>query len=114
MDFSSIFDFFRQAFWIIFVLALMLTLYLYFNQENMIFPTSINGMKYPHDNPDPYKNPLQLGLKYKEVKTKTKDNINLVGWLVYGEEYTKNKTLLYFHENAGSKFISIIIIFNSN
>jgi hypothetical protein len=46
-------------------------------------------------------------LRYKEVKTKTLDNINLVGWLVYKEENTKRRTLLYFHENAGSKFIII-------
>ena len=69
----------------------------------MIFPTSINGMQYPEQNPDPYKSPLQLGLKYKEVRTKTKDNIKLAGWLVYKEENLKLPTLLYFHENAGSK-----------
>ena len=45
----------------------------------MIFPTSINGMKYPEDNPDPYKSPLQLGLRYKEVKVKTNDNFTLYG-----------------------------------
>ena len=110
MDLASIFNFLRQMFWIILVLVVLLTLYLYLNQENMIFPTSVNGMKYPEDNPDPYKSPLQLGLRYKEVKTKTLDNINLVGWLVYKEENTKRRTLLYFHENAGSKFIIIINI----
>ena len=77
----------------------------------MIFPTSINGMKYPKDNPDPYKSPLQLGLKYKEIKTITPDNIKLVGWLVYMEENKKNRTLLYFHENAGSKSQIILYIY---
>ena len=52
---------------------------------------------------DPYKSPLQLGLRYKEVKVKTNDNFTLYGWLVYLEENKKNRTLLYFHENAGSK-----------
>ena len=112
MDLSSIFAFFRQMFWVILVFVIMITLYMYFNQENMIFPTSINGMKYPYNNPDPYKSPLQLGLKYKEVKTKTFDNLNLVGWLVYGVENVKNKTLLYFHENAGSKLFFIINMTN--
>ena len=102
MDLSSIFTFLRQIFWLLIILVVFFTVYLYFNQENMIFATSINGMKYPEDNPDPYKSPIQLGLKYKEVKTKTKDNIKLVGWLVYKEENNKKPTLLYFHENAGS------------
>ena len=113
MDLASIFSFLRQIFWIILILVIFLTLYMYLNQENMIFPTSINGMKYPEDNPYPYKSPIQLGLNYKEVKTKTSDNIKLVGWLVYKEENIKKRTLLYFHENAGSKilftFIQIII-----
>ena len=103
MDLTSIFNFISQMFWIGLILVVIFTVYMYFNQENMIFPTSINGMKYPEDNPDPYKSPLQLGLKYKEVRTKTSDNITLVGWLVYLEENVKNKTMLYFHENAGSK-----------
>ena len=112
MDLTSIFNFINQMFWIGLILVLIFTVYMYFNQENMIFPTSLNGMKYPEDNPDPYKSPIQLGLKYKEVKTKTFDNLNLVGWLVYGVENVKNKTLLYFHENAGSKLILIINITN--
>lgn len=105
MDLSSIFTFLRQIFWLILILFIFFTVYMYLNQENMIFPTSINGMKYPEDNPDPYKSPLQLGLKYKEVKTKTSDDVKLVGWLVYIEDIIKMPTLLYFHENAGSKYI---------
>jgi len=72
------------------------------NQDNLIFPTVVNGLKYPEQNPDPWKSPLQLGLKYKEVTTRTKDNVKLVGWLVYQEENVKSRTLLYFHENAGN------------
>ena len=103
MDLSWIFDSLSQIIIFGVVITSLLIIYLYFKQENMIFPTSINGMKYPEDNPDPYKSPLQLGLKYKEIKTITPDNIKLVGWLVYMEENKKNRTLLYFHENAGSK-----------
>ena len=103
MDLNSIFNFFRSSIWFIAIIFIIFALMMYFNQDNLIFPTAVNGLKYPEDNPDPWKSPLQLGLKYKEIKTKTKDNIKLVGWLVYKEENTKKRTLLYFHENAGSK-----------
>ena len=111
MDLSWIFDSLSQIIIFGVVITSLLIIYLYFKQENMIFPTSINGMKYPEDNPDPYKSPLQLGLKYKEIKTITADNIKLVGWLVYMEENKKNRTLLYFHENAGSKSQIILYIY---
>ena len=111
MDLSWIFDSLSQIIIFGVVITSLLIIYLYFKQENMIFPTSINGMKYPTDNPDPYKSPLQLGLKYKEIKTITQDNIKLVGWLVYMEENKKNRTLLYFHENAGSKSQIILYIY---
>ena len=111
MDLSWIFDSLSQIIIFGVVITSLLIIFLYFKQENMIFPTSINGMKYPEDNPDPYKSPLQLGLKYKEIKTITPDNIKLVGWLVYMEENKKNRTLLYFHENAGSKSQIILYIY---
>ena len=104
MDFSWIFDSLSQIIFFGVIIISLMIVYLYFNQGNMLFPTSINGMKYPEDNPDPYKSPLQLGLKYKEIRAITPDNIKLVGWLVYMEENKKNRTLLYFHENAGSKY----------
>ena len=103
MDLSSILNFFRSSLWFIVVIFIAFAIMMYLNQDNLIFPTTINGLKYPEDNPDPWKSPLQLGLKYKEISTKTKDNIKLVGWLVYQEENKKSRTLLYFHENAGSK-----------
>ncbi len=103
MDLTSIFSFFRSAFWLFLVLFILFAVMMYMNQDNLIFPTVVNGLKYPEQNPDPWKSPLQLGLKYKEVTTRTKDNVKLVGWLVYQEENVKSRTLLYFHENAGSK-----------
>ena len=103
MDLSSIFSFFRSAFWLFLVLFILFAVMMYMNQDNLIFPTAVNGLKYPEDNPDPWKSPLQLGLNYKEVSTRTKDNLKLVGWLVYQQENVKSRTLLYFHENAGSK-----------
>ena len=105
MDLNSILNFLRSGFWGILVIFIAFVIMMYLNQDNLVFPTIVNGLKYPEDNPDGWKSPLQLGLKYKEVKTKTKDNIKLVGWLVYQEENVKTKTLLYFHENAGSKKI---------
>ena len=103
MDLTSIFSFFRSAFWLFLVLFILFAVMMYMNQDNLIFPTAVNGLKYPEDNPDPWKSPLQLGLNYKEVSTRTKDNLKLVGWLVYQQENVKSRTLLYFHENAGSK-----------
>ena len=66
MDLSWIFDSLSQIIIFGVVITSLLIIYLYFKQENMIFPTSINGMKYPEDNPDPYKSPLQLGLNTKK------------------------------------------------
>lgn len=103
MDLNSIFNFLRSGFWMLLIIFIAFLIMMYFNQDNLIFPTAVNGLKYPEDNPIGYKSPTDLGLRYKEITTKTKDNIKLVGWLVYQKEDTKNRTLLYFHENAGSK-----------
>ncbi len=75
---------------------------MYLKQDELIYPTVVNGFKIPEDNPDPFKSPTQFNLKYKEIKVRTIDNVTLFGWLVYKKD-TPNKTLLYFHENAGSK-----------
>ena len=103
MDLSSVFNFFRSVIWFVVIIFIIFALMMYFNQDNLIFPTAVNGLKYPEDNPDPWKSPLQLHLKYKDIQARTKDNIKLAGWLVYKEENAKKRTLLYFHENAGSK-----------
>jgi len=111
MDLTSIYNFFRSSVGILVIIFIIFAIMMYLNQDNLIFPTVVNGLKYPEENPDPWKSPLQLGLKYKEVQTRTKDNIKLVGWLVYGEENVKKRTLLYFHENAGSKYSNIYLNF---
>ena len=103
MDLYSIFNFFRSSLWIMLIMFILFAFMMYLKQDSLIFPTEVNGLKYPEDNPYPFNSPSHFGLKYKEIKTKTKDNINLVGWLVYQEEDKKFPTLLYFHENAGSK-----------
>ena len=100
---NSIFSFFRSTFGIIIIIFIIFCFIMYKNQDNLIFPTSVNGLQYPEDNPDPYKSPIQLGLRYKDIRAITSDGIKLAGWLVYREENKKQRTLLYFHENAGSK-----------
>ena len=102
---NSIFSFFRSTFGIIIIIFIIFCFIMYKNQDNLIFPTSVNGLQYPEDNPDGWKSPLQRGLKYRDISTKTKDGIKLAGWLIFQDENTKSPTLIYFHENAGSKLI---------
>ena len=40
---------------------------------------------------------------YKDVQIKTKDNELLHGWFLHQENSHNFKTIVYFHENAGSK-----------
>lgn len=58
------------------------------------------------DNPYGYRNPSEHGLKYKEVRIKTKDNLKLYGWFIYDKERAEKlkdfPTFIYFHENAGN------------
>ena len=56
----------------------------------------LNGIKFPEENPKPYQNPSQLNLLFKELKVKTKDNLTLLGWLVYKKEKTQLPTILHF------------------
>lgn len=103
MIFDTIFNIFRPIAYFILIIYVGVCILMYTKQDKLIFPTVVNEMKYPEDNPDPMKSPAQLNLKFKEVKTKTKDGLTLVGWFVYIEEDKPNRTMLYFHENAGSK-----------
>lgn len=107
LSFEDILSFSTKTVCVIASLFLLFALVMYLNQNSLIFPTSVNGMKYPEDNPDPYKSPLQLGLDYQEVSTTTSDGVKLVGWLVYKSDTPPRPTMLYFHENAGSKIYNI-------
>lgn len=100
---ESIINLFKVIFFMGIILFLAFSVLMYMNQDNLIYPTTLNGLKYPEDNPDPWKSPEQLGLKYINIITKTVDNKKLAGWLVYKEENVPKRTMLYFHENAGSK-----------
>lgn len=101
--FDSILNLFKTISIIVIIVFLLFAVFMYYNQDNLIYPTSLNGMKYPEDNPHPWNSPAQLGLNYKNITTKTSDNLKLAGWLVYKEENIPKRTMLYFHENAGSK-----------
>ena len=98
LSLDSLFTFFKQGFIIIFILFLIFALYMYFNQDSIIYVPEINGMVLPEDNPVPY----------KEVEIITKDKLRLYGWLTH-QENGPSKTMIYFHENAGSKLNNFYI-----
>jgi hypothetical protein len=104
MSLTIIFQFLKQSAVVLLLLFVVFALMMYLNQENIIYVPEVNGLKYPSNNPIPYQNPGQLNLNYKEVIIITKDKIKLFGWLIIKDE-KPNKTLIYFHENAGSKII---------
>lgn len=97
-----IFAFLKQSGVIILILFIVFALYMYLNQNNIIYVTETYGIKTPSSNPHPYQNPNQLEMEYKNVYIKTNDNLQLHGWLVYKKNKSPNKTLIYFHENAGN------------
>ena len=99
---NTIITFLKQSGIILLILFIIFILMMYLNQDHIIYVTEVNGLKYPSDNPFPYQNPSQFNLNYKEVIITTKDKIKLYGWLIYKEE-KPHKTMIYFHENAGSK-----------
>ena len=99
---SNIQSFFKQGLSLFVILSFSLLFYLYLNQGNMLFATSVGGTRYLEDNPDPYKSPSQLGLNFIDTTVETEDKVKLKGWLVYVLDI-RLPTLVYFHENAGSK-----------
>ena len=75
----------------IFVLVYFLILvFLYFYQRNLMYHPDENN--YFGD---------QLSVDIKKVKINTDDNIDLLGWY-HEKDIKKNKTILFFHGNAGS------------
>lgn len=98
---ESALNFFSQSAIVIAFLFLAIVLYLYFKQNDIIYPTSVNGLRYASDNPYPYQNPSQHNLKYENLYITTSDKIKLHGWIVFGER-VKKRTLIYFQENAGN------------
>ena len=69
---------------------LLILIFLYFNQRNLMYHPNENN--YSDD---------QLSVKIEKVKILTEDNIELIGWY-HNKDLKNNKTILYFHGNAGS------------
>ena len=106
---EQLFGLVKNVFTIGGIMFVFFVIYLYFNQDGMIYLPEVQGMcdKNIQNNPSMYKSPLEYNLKFKEVNITTKDGIKLYGWLVYlNENRLKNApTVVYFQENAGSKKI---------
>ncbi len=75
---------------IIFFLYFFVLVFLYFYQRNLLY----------HPNENNYSGDKIL-VDIKEVRITTSDNIELLGWY-HEKNLKKNKTLVYFHGNAGS------------
>lgn len=75
-----------------------------------------------NENPFGYQNPQQQNMQYENLKITTNDKINLHGWFIKQADHLKRPTIIYFHENAGSKiffklnfvfFINILVLYHS-
>lgn len=50
-----------------------------------------------------YVSPEERGMKFKELRIKTADNLKLQGWFIHQHsEPEKQTTVVFFHENAGN------------
>jgi len=61
-----------------------------------------------NENPKTLRSPSEHNMSFRDVTIKTKDNEKLHGWFIYQENSHLSKTIVYFHENAGSKNIQIL------
>ena len=76
---------------IIFVLSLLLlNVWMYFQQPNMIF--------YPMR--ELYQTPADWGLDHEDITLNTADNVQLHGWYIPARQ--SEQVLLFFHGNAGN------------
>lgn len=73
----------------------------------MLYIPEIDGIcsKEIRLNPKGYRSPSEYGLLNDELRIKTSDNLTLYGWLVYlnNDTLKERPSIVYFHENAGSK-----------
>ncbi len=74
----------------IFVVYLVITLFLYFFQRNLLYYSTANN--YSGD---------RLVVLIEKVKIKTKDNIELLSWY-HKKNINDYKTILFLHGNAGT------------
>lgn len=54
-------------------------------------------------NPYGYQDPSQQDMPYEELNITTSDKVKLHGWLIKQADCKNSPTIIYFHENAGSK-----------
>ena len=77
-------------FHIIILIYFLILVFLYFYQRNLMYHPSENN--YLDD---------EVSVRIEKVKINIKDNIELLGWY-HEKDLKKNKTILFFHGNAGS------------
>jgi|TARA_B110000444_G_scaffold252752_1_gene282510 uncharacterized protein len=79
-----------QIFLVLFFVYLVLLVFLYFYQRNLLYHPNENN--YSGDN---------LTVKVEKVKIQTSDNLKLNGWF-HKKNLSDYKTIIYFHGNAGT------------
>jgi len=82
-----------------------ISIYVYYMQSNLIYFPNLAGREL-------VSTPKNIGLDYQDVELVTEDDIRLHGWYVPNEN--SEKTILFFHGNAGniSHRLESIDIFN--
>ena len=60
-----------------------------------------------NENPHGYQKPTQQDMLYEDLYITTADKINLHGWLIKQPDSKSRPTIIYYHENAGSKNINL-------
>ncbi|EAR95417.2 alpha/beta hydrolase family protein (macronuclear) [Tetrahymena thermophila SB210] len=102
-DISGItyFTFKFGLFFAAFIVVIAFLLYKF--QNKLLYIPVIQGLPKSQDqNQLGMQNPQQIGLDYEDINIKTKDNINLHGWIAKRPNSKNVATVVYFHENAGN------------
>ena len=74
----------------LFALYTLILIFIYFYQRNLLYHPNENN--YLDDN---------IEFNYEEVRIETENNIELKSWFI-NKDLKKNKTLVFFHGNAGN------------
>ena len=70
-------------------------------QDRLIYFPSYPD-QFPRDNPEGYRDPSDVDLKYEDVNIKTPDGLNLHGWFVKDSFSRHKPTIIVFQGNAGN------------
>ena len=79
-----------NIFLFIFAIYTLICIFLFFYQRNLMYHPDENN--YFND---------KLSVNIEEVEISTQDGLALLGWY-HEKDIRKNKTILFFHGNAGS------------